>query len=83
MHLHEPYLEREVELGTRGRPGLDGLPTHCGFRLAELGVVVEGKAHEPFGPVVSWNDGPGKQDRLENLCEQLGLDPSQVGGELF
>ena len=43
-------------------------------------IAVEGKAREPFGPLVSeWNDGPGKQARLDGLCEQLGLDPSAVG----
>jgi len=43
-------------------------------------IAVEGKAREPFGQLVSeWNDGPGKQTRLDGLCEQLGLDSSGVG----
>jgi Domain of unknown function (DUF6946)/HD domain len=43
-------------------------------------IAVEGKAREPFGPVVSeWNKTKGKQDRLDNLCEELGLAASDVG----
>ena len=47
-----------------------------------LGVIaVEGKAREPFGePVSKWNTTTGTHARLENLCEELGLDPSTVGG---
>lgn len=45
-----------------------------------LGVIAVGKAREPFGPRVSeWNDGPGKQARLDDLCARLGLDASAVG----
>jgi len=44
-------------------------------------IAVEGKAREPFGPLVSeWNDGHGKQERLDDLCRQLGLDTTGVGG---
>src|SRR5439155_16884029 len=44
-------------------------------------IAVEGKAREPFGPLVSeWNDTSGKQERLADLCLQLGLDASTVGG---
>ena len=44
-------------------------------------IAVEGKAREPFGPLVSeWNDGSGKQERLDDLCLRLGLDAAGVGG---
>lgn len=78
--LVEGFFEREVELGTRGRPSQTDL-----LALVQLpdgyGVIaVEGKAREPFGELVSaWNDSVGKQARLDDLCEQLGLDSSQVG----
>ena len=78
--LVEAFFEREVELGTKGRPSQTDL-----LALVELGdgygvIAVEGKARESFGPLVSaWNDGPGKQARLDDLCEQLGLDASRVG----
>lgn len=78
--LVEGFFEREVELGTRGRPSQTDL-----LALVQLpdgyGVIaVEGKAREPFGELVSaWNDSVGKQARLDDLCEELGLDSSQVG----
>ncbi len=71
---------REVELGTKGRPSQTDL-----LALVQLAdgygvIAVEGKAREPFGPLVAdWNDTPGKQARLDDLCKQLGLDPSVVG----
>jgi hypothetical protein len=78
--LIEGFFEREVELGTKGRPSQTDL-----LALVQLAdgygvIAVEGKAREPFGPIVSdWNDGPGKQARLESLCEQLGLDLEAAG----
>jgi hypothetical protein len=78
--LIEAFFEREVDLGTKGRPSQTDLLVLA--QLADgLGVIaVEGKAREPFGQLVSeWNDGPGKQARLDGLCAQLGLDPSTVG----
>ena len=77
----EAFFEREVDLGTKGRPSQTDLLVLA--QLADgLGVIaVEGKAREPFGQLVSeWNDGPGKQARLDGLSAQLGLDPSTVGG---
>jgi hypothetical protein len=79
--LIEAFFEREVELGTKGRPSQTDL-----LALVELAdgycvIAVEGKAREPFGQLVSeWNDGPGKQARLDDLCKQLGLTPSDAGG---
>ena len=79
--LVEGFFEREVALKTKGRPSQTDLLALV--RLADgYGVIaVEGKAREPFGDLVSkWNDGPGKQKRLDQLCDELGLDPSRVGG---
>ncbi len=78
--LVEAFFVREVELGTKGRPSQTDL-----LALVQLAdgygvIAVEGKAREPFGPLVAdWNDTPGKQARLDDLCKQLGLDPSVVG----
>ena len=59
------------------RPARAGPAVRSGYGV----IAVEGKAREPFGPLVSeWNDSPGKQARLESLCEQLGLDPVAAGG---
>ena len=79
--LVEGFFEREVALKTKGRPSQTDL-----LALVQLAdgygvIAVEGKAREPFGDLVStWNDGPGKQKRLDQLCDELGLDPSRVGG---
>jgi hypothetical protein len=79
--LIEGFFEREVELGTKGRPSQTDLLALVQLRDGYGVIAVEGKAREPFGPLVSeWNDGPGKQARLNSLCEQLGLDPATVGG---
>ena len=49
-----------------------------------VSIAVEGKVSEPFGPTVSeWNSQPslGKKERLEYLCDELGLD-CPPGGEV-
>ena len=46
-----------------------------------MAIMVEGKVSESFGPLVSdWLKGasPGRQTRLEFLCNTLGLQPEQV-----
>ena len=45
-------------------------------------LAVEGKVDEPFGEwVADWNDGsPGRQRRLERLCDTLSLAPAKVAG---
>lgn len=76
----EGFFEREVELGTKGRPSQTDLLALVQLNDGYGVIAVEGKAREPFGELVSkWNDSPGKQTRLEGLCEQLGLDVSAVG----
>ena len=73
--LIEAFFEREVDLGTKGRPSQTDL-----LALVQLAdgygvIAVEGKAREPFGPIVSeWNDGPGKHARLVDLCTHLKLE---------
>jgi HD domain len=79
--LIEGLFEREVELGTKGRPSQTDLLALVELRDGYGVIAVEGKAREPFGPLVGeWNDSPGKQTRLDSLCEQLGLGASGVGG---
>lgn len=78
--LIEGFFEREVELGTKGRPSQTDLLVLVALAEGYGVIAVEGKAREPFGPIVSeWNDGAGKQARLNDLCTQLGLDPASVG----
>jgi hypothetical protein len=78
--LIEAFFEREVELGTKGRPSQTDLLVLVQLEDGYGVIAVEGKAREPFGPVVSeWNDSSGKQARLDDLCRQLELDPSTVG----
>lgn len=56
------------------------------FVLAKAGgqlvaMTVEGKVAESFGPTVAgWlkKDTPGKQSRLNGLCDMLGLDTEQM-----
>lgn len=79
--LIEGFFEREVDLGTRGRPSQTDLLVLVELLGDGLGVIaVEGKAREPFGRRVSeWNDGAGKQSRLDDLCRRLGLHATAVG----
>jgi hypothetical protein len=78
--LVEAFFEREVQLGTKGRPSQTDLLALVQLSNGYGVIAVEGKAREPFGPLVSmWNDTAGKQARLDDLCEQLGLNPHGVG----
>jgi hypothetical protein len=81
-HLIEGFFEREVDLRSRGRPSQTDLLAFVHAAGGYAVVAVEGKAEEPFGPLVSeWNDGsPGKLRRLAGLCDVLGLDPASVSG---
>jgi hypothetical protein len=78
--LVEGLFEREVALGTPGRASQTDLLVLVCLAKGYGVIAVEGKAREPFGPVVrTWNDGPGKQARLDDLCARLGLDASRTG----
>ena len=74
------FFEREVELGSPGRNSQTDLMVIAGLD-DELGIIaVEGKVEESFAELVAdWNSTPGKQRRLERLCETLGLDAARVG----
>ncbi len=75
------FVEREVELGSPGRNSQTDLMVIAGLD-DELGIIaVEGKVDESFAELVrDWNSGPGKQRRLERLCETLGLNAARIGG---
>jgi hypothetical protein len=78
--LIEGFFEREVDLGTRGRPSQTDLLALVALTDGYGVIAVEGKTQETFGPIVSeWNDSNGKQARLDDLCGRLELDPSMVG----
>lgn len=75
--LVEGFFEKETPLDDLGRPSQTDLLVL--LRTSEgLAVVgVEGKAREPFGPLVS--EWKGDHRRLEGLCARLGLEPSMSG----
>jgi hypothetical protein len=73
--LVDAFLERQVDLGSEGRPSQTDLLAIAGLAGRLAIVAVEGKAGEPFGDLVAqWNDrSAGKEARLAGLCEILGL----------
>ena len=79
--LVEGFFERKVELRSRGHPSQTDLmafiKSACGYSV----IAVEGKVEEPFDRLVEeWHDhSPGKQHRLDVLCESLGLRSDDVG----
>ncbi|MFZ0361400.1 MAG: hypothetical protein ABSC07_04465 [Terriglobales bacterium] len=82
--LIDGFFEREVELGSSGRNSQTDLMVIAALG-DELGVIaVEGKVEESFAELVAdWNNTPGKQSRLERLCETLGLDAAHVGSTRY
>jgi hypothetical protein len=75
------FFEREVDLQSHGRNSQTDLMIVTALRNELAIVAVEGKVEESFAGFVSeWNDSPGKQHRLEQLCRTLQLDPTDVGG---
>jgi hypothetical protein len=74
--LVDAFMEREVELGSKGRPSQTDVLAIAGVGPERLAIVaVEGKAGEPFDKLVAeWRDGSkGKEARLGGLCEMLNL----------
>jgi hypothetical protein len=73
--LIDAFLERQVDLGTAGRPSQTDLLAVTGLDQGIAIVAVEGKAGESFGePVDKWFDGSAsKKARLDKLCTTLGL----------
>lgn len=77
--LIEAFFERQVDLRTPGRPSQTDLLAFLRLGDGHAVLAVEGKVDEPFGPVVrEWNTGPGKQLRLESLCELLEIKPAKA-----
>ena len=75
------FFEREVELGSPGRNSQTDLMAIAGLDDELAIIAVEGKVEESFADLVAdWNGTPGKQRRLDGLCETLKLDVSGVGG---
>lgn len=75
------FFERQVDLRTPGRPSQTDLLVLASVPSGLAIIAVEGKVDETLGPVIDeWCDSPGKEARLDSLCETLGLDVERVGG---
>jgi hypothetical protein len=76
------FFEHQTELGTPGRPSQTDLLVLTESPKGRGIIAVEGKASEPFGPLVEeWlRDKPskGKDRRLADLCRKLSLNKGQV-----
>ena len=77
-------VEHNTDVPGKGRASCTDLMVTA-RALAGSGVIlgVEGKVDESFGELVSdWiaKGGANRQDRIDGLCEGLGLDPARVGG---
>jgi hypothetical protein len=75
------FFERTVNLGTRGADSQTDLMVIAAIEPGLAAIAIEGKAGEPFGPLVAeWNTGTaGRVQRLAGLCATLGLEPAKVG----
>lgn len=80
--LVDAFVERQVDLGSEGRPSQTDLLAIAGLDQGLAIIAVEAKAGEPFGEFVKqWldeSDGreemvDGKEERLKGLCKILGL----------
>jgi hypothetical protein len=84
--LLEAIFERETELGSRGRPSQTDLLAVVSLPIGNAILGIEGKVDEPFGSKVrDWlgdGENTNRHDRLNRLCETLGVDPA-VTGDLF
>lgn len=78
--LIDGFLERQVDIGSAGRPSQTDLLALVGLDKRIATVAIEGKAGEPFGKLVAkWLDGSEtKNRRLEVLCATLGLSTEQA-----
>lgn len=77
----DAFFEREVDLRTPGRPSQTDLMVLATVPASLTVIAVEGKVDEAFGPLVGeWRGSPGKEARLQALCETLGLDVTAVDG---
>jgi hypothetical protein len=75
------FFERKVALAATGAESQTDLMVLAAVEGGLAVIAVEGKASEPFGPLVSeWNTGTrGRTERLRGLCATFGLDPAAVG----
>ncbi len=73
--LIDAFVERQVDLGSEGRPSQTDLLAVAGIGNDLAILAVEAKAGEGFGdPTGQWLDGSaGKRARLDGLCPMLGL----------
>ena len=78
--LIDAFLERQIDLGTAGRPSQADLLAILGVQDQTAIMAVEAKAGEPFGDrVAKWNDGSdGKKARLSALCGTLKISEGQA-----
>jgi hypothetical protein len=78
--LIDGFLERQVDIGSEGRPSQTDLLAIVGLKNRIAVVAIEAKAGEPFGALVSqWLDGSEtKRRRLEVLCQMLDLSAEQA-----
>jgi hypothetical protein len=81
--LIDAWLERCTDLGDRrGSASQTDLLAVLGIKDELAIMAVEAKMTESFGQLVSeWigNGSEGKEDRLQKLCDLLGLDRASVG----
>lgn len=71
--------EHQVPLAGGSRPSQNDIWALARSEGKLVSIAVEGKVSEPFGPTVQeWRTqaSPGKSERLNFLCEQLGIQSS-------
>jgi len=81
--------EHPVPLRGGARPSQNDVWALARGQNGLVSIAVEGKVSEPFGPTLEeWlqDASPGKKDRLNHICEQLGLNvwpPSPIRYQLL
>ena len=69
--------EHQVQLPGGSRPSQPDIWVLARGQTDLVSIAVEGKVSEPFGPTLQeWHNAPtpGKKERLDFICEQLGLN---------
>jgi hypothetical protein len=81
--------EHKVKLQDAGRPSQTDVFALVKSKNKTIAMAVEGKVDESFGPTIrDWylDPSPGKQKRLEFLCDQIGVafkPPDHLHYQLF
>lgn len=81
--------EHKVSLGDAGRDSQTDVFALVKSKNKTIAVAVEGKVNESFGPTIrDWylDPSPGKQKRLEFLCDKIGVTfppPDDLHYQLF